>query len=337
MILSRVTWGVLGTANIGRKAVNPAIRASRNGVLHAIASRNGAQAAAFAAEGGFASSHGSYEALLADGAIDAVYIPLPNGMHHRWTIAAAEAGKDILCEKPLALSKAECREMSAAARANGVLLMEAFMYRFHPRTEGLIALVRAGAIGAPRAIRSTFTFRLDNPANVRFDATQGGGALMDVGCYCVNVSRTLAGAEPVEVQAFATWGPTGVDTELSGALRFADGLVARFDCALTMERCEEVQVAGADGHLSTSAAFVPKPDGATIVQVKGREATVLPFEGGDQYRLMVEHFADQVLDRRAGRAAAVRYPAEEAAANLAVIEALLRSARAAGRPQPVSP
>jgi predicted dehydrogenase len=180
----------------------------------------------------------SFAALLDDAEIDAVYLPLPNNLHAPWTIRAVERGKHVLCEKPLALSAAECREMERAAAANGVKLMETFMYRFHPRTEKAVELVRLGA-------------------------------LMDVGCYCVNVSRTLAGAEPVEVQAWATWGANGVDQQLSGA---------------------------------------------------------------DEYRLMVEHFADCVLHDRA-----LRYSALEAAANMAVIEALYRSARSGGQPVAVEP
>ncbi len=333
----RLLWGVLSTANIGRKLVNPAIRASGNGALHAVASRDDARAAAFASDGGFAVHYGSYDALLADPAVQAVYIPLPNALHHRWTIAAAEAGKDVLCEKPLALTAAECREMDSAARANGVLLMEAFMYRFHPRTQRLVSLVREGAIGAPRAIRSAFTFKLSRPDDVRFSSALGGGALMDVGCYCVNVSRTIAGREPVEVQAWATWAASGVDTALSGALRFDDGLVAQFDCALTLERCEHVQVAGTDGMLTADAAFVARPEGVELEHAHGAPLDRLAFAGVNQYQLMVEHFAEQALARRAGLRAAVRYPATEAAANMAVIEALLRSARAGGQPQPVAP
>ncbi|MBI3791149.1 MAG: Gfo/Idh/MocA family oxidoreductase [Gemmatimonadetes bacterium] len=337
MPAERIVWGVLSTANIGRKLVNPAIAKSANGTLHAVASRDGAKAEAFARAGGFATSHGSYEALLADPAVQAVYIPLPNSLHHRWTIAAAEAGKDVLCEKPLALTAADCRAMAAAARATGVLLMEAFMYRFHPRTERMIALVHGGVLGAPRAIRSTFSFRLASPANIRFDLALGGGALMDVGCYCVNVSRTLAGAEPVEVIATANWNASGVDTELTGILRFASGLVAHFDCALTLERSERVEVSGAQGRLVSEGAFVANADGVLLSEYKGGTATAHEFPGVDQYQRMVEHFAAQALARRAGRPASVRYGPEEATANLAVIEALLRSARAGGRPEPVVP
>lgn len=333
---ARIRWGVLSTANIGRKWVSPAIRASRNGVLHAVGSRQPEAARAHAAEVGFAVAHGSYEALLADPEVDAVYIPLPNGLHHRWTIAAAEAGKDILCEKPLAPTAAECREMAAAARANGVLLMEAFMYRFHPRTEALVALVRSGALGTPPVVRSHFTFRLTNPANIRFDAALGGGALLDVGCYCVNVSRTVLGAEPVEVQATATWGPTRVDTQLAGILTFASGAAAHFDCAITHERSERVEVAGPLGRVVSEGAFVASlgPESLTIVR-EGATSTEA-FEAANQYQRMVEHFADQALVRRAGGTSALRYDASEATANVAVMEALLRSARHGGRPEPVA-
>src|SRR3954447_13087611 len=190
MELSNVRWGVLSTANIGRRAVLPAIQRSRNGELVAVASRDADKARAFAADLGIPRAYASYEQLLADPEIEAVYIPLPNSMHREWTIKAAQAGKHILCEKPLGLNAAECAEMDAAARQNGVLLMEAFMYRFHPQTERVIQLIRQGAIGHPRLIHAAFTFRLSNPANIRLQSDLGGGSLMDVGCYCVNVSRT---------------------------------------------------------------------------------------------------------------------------------------------------
>ncbi len=184
-----VRWGVMSTANIGRAAVNPAIQASGNGSLVAVASREEARAKEFAATHGIPTAYGSYEALLDDGAIDAVYIPLPNSMHREWVIRAAEAGKHVLCEKPLALDATECEEMAAAAEDNRVVLMEAFMYRFHPRTVRVVDMVREGVLGELKAIRSSFTFRLRSLDNIRLDPDLGGGALMDVGCYCVNVSR----------------------------------------------------------------------------------------------------------------------------------------------------
>lgn len=327
----RIRWGIISTANIGRAAVVPAIHASRNGVVTTIGSRNADTAKSFAAKAKIPVFHGSYQAVIDDSQVDAVYLPLPNHLHREWTIKAAERGKHILCEKPLALSAAEAREMDAAARANGVTLMEAFMYRFHPRTERTLELVRSGTIGDLRAIRSAFTFRLTKPNNIRLDPSMGGGALMDVGCYCVNVSRTIAGTEPVTVQAVATIGPTDVDLELSGMLSFPNGLVATFDCSLSMERREWFELAGTEGTLRVNGAYLPGVDEVTIEEHRGREEPrVHRIAGADEYQLMVEHFADAVLHRRP-----VRYPATEAIANMRVIEALLRSARAGGIPTAV--
>jgi predicted dehydrogenase len=331
--MRRLRWGILSTANIGRVAVIPAIQASANGEVVAVGSRDEARARAFGELAKIPGRHGSYQALLDDPAVEAVYLPLPNNLHREWTIRAAERGKHVLCEKPLALSAAESHEMEQAASVNHVKLMEAFMYRFHPRTERLVDMVRTGSVGQLRAIRSAFTFRLTRPNNIRLDPTLGGGALMDVGCYCVNVSRTIAGMEPEEVQAWATWGPTGVDVELAGALRFPGGVVAQFDCALSMERREWCEVAGTDASLRVAAAYLPGTDEVAIKEHRGRAPTIEHrVAGADEYRLMVEHFADAVLHDRA-----VRYPAAEAAANMRVIDALYRSARDGGRPTTLLP
>lgn len=325
----RLSWGVISTANIGRKAVIPAIQRSDNGTVVAAASRSEEKARAFAAELGIPRAYGSYEALLADEEIEAVYIPLPNSLHREWTVKAAQAGKHILCEKPLALNAEECREMAAAAQQHGVTLMEAFMYRFHPQTEKVLELIRSGVIGQPRLIHAAFTFRLTNPVNIRLQPELGGGSLMDVGCYCVNVIRTLAGAEPVEVQAYANWAETGVDEQMAGVLRFADGLLAQFDCALTLERREFYQVAGPKGHIQVPSAFLPGTGDTTIYEHHGRQGVrAHPIPGVDEYQAMVEHFADCVLN-----GAPVRYPPTEATANMRTIEALYRSAREGGQPQ----
>lgn len=323
-----VRWGVVSTANIGRAAVNPAIQASSNGELVAVASRDADRARAFAGEHGIATSYGSYEALLDDEAVDAVYIPLPNSLHREWTVRAAKAGKHVLCEKPLALDAAECDEMAAAAADAGVQLMEAFMYRFHPRTERVVEMLGAGAVGEPKTIRSAFTFRLRSRDNIRLDPDLGGGALMDVGCYCVNVSRTLAGEEPESVQAIADWTDRGIDEFLAGVLRFPRGVVAHFDCALTLERSEAYEVGGTDGSLRVESAFLPGTADADIEESRGRDGvTRHTVAGVDEYRLMVEHFADCVLN-----GLEPRYSAAEAAANMRTIEALYRSARAGGQP-----
>lgn len=326
-------WGVLSTANIGRAAVNPAIQASRNGELCAVASRDAERARSFADAHGIDTSYGSYEALIEAPDIDALYVPLPNSLHRPWVVRALLAGKHVLCEKPLALDASECVEMADAADEAGVTLMEAFMYRFHPRTEQVLEMVRSGRVGEVGAVRSSFTFRLTTPDNIRLNPDLGGGALMDVGCYCVNVSRTMVGEEPHAVQAVARWTDRGVDDVMAGMLHFPGGAVAHFDCALTMERCERYEVAGPDGYLEVDRAFLPGTDEVVAREVRGREGA---FEhvtkGVDEYRLMVEHFADCVLSGES-----VRYSALEAAANMRVIEALYRSARVDGRRESVDP
>lgn len=326
----KVRWGVLSTANIGRKAVIPAIHAAANGEVVAVASRDAQKAADFAGETGIPHSYGSYEELLTAPAIDAVYIPLPNSMHKEWTIKAAQAGKHILCEKPLALDAADCAEMQAAADAAGVLLMEAFMYRFHPRTERVLELLRGGALGPLRTVQSAFTFRSGNPDDIRLQADLGGGALMDVGCYCVNIARTAAGQEPVEAQAYARWHANGVDEQLAGVLFFPDGVVAQFDCALTQERREFYALAGDKGYIEAAKSFVAGNGDVEIVQQLGAAHTREVIAGADQYTRMVEHFGACVLEGEA-----LRYDAAEAAANMRAIEALYRSARNGGRPEVV--
>jgi xylose dehydrogenase (NAD/NADP) len=325
-------WGIISTANIGRAAVIPAIQKSCNGQVVAVASRDEERARSFAARLDVPRAYGAYEALLAADDVDAVYIPLPNSLHREWTIKAAASGKHILCEKPLGLNAAECEEMETAARENNVVLMEAFMYRFHPRTERVLELVADGTIGRLAMIQSAFTFRLSNRDNIRLQPELGGGALMDVGCYCVNVSRTVAGAEPVEVQASAYWGETDVDEQLVGTLRFADNVFAQFDCALNLKRRETYTVAGADGYLEIAGAFLCGTADTTIVERHGQQEVIThKIPGVDEYQLMVEHFADCVL-----RAKPVRYPPSEAAANMRVIEALFRSTRNGGRPEKVA-
>jgi len=320
----KLRWGVLSTSNIGRVAVNPAIKAASNGELLAVASRDEGRAREFAGKEGIPASYGAYEALLDDDRIEAVYNPLPNSLHREWTIKAAEKGKHILCEKPMAMTAAECREMAGAAAANGVKLMEAFMYRFHPRTEKVVEMVGSGAVGEVKQIRSSFTFLLTRPDNIRWDPALGGGALMDVGCYCVNVSRTLAGREPVEVRALANFRSSGVDEQMAGSLLFEGGLLAHFDCALTMERTEAYQVLGTEGHLRVQDAFLPGT-GDVVIEQFDRENVLSTISVRDEYRLMVEHFGDCVLNDRP-----LRYTAEEAALNMRVIEALYESARKDG-------
>ncbi len=326
----RVRWGILSTANIGAKAVTPAILASTNGVLAAVASRNDEKATEYAAQFGMPRSYGSYEELLADPDVDAIYNPLPNRMHLEWTIKALEAGKHVLCEKPLGLNAAECLEMADAARRNDRLLMEAFMYRFHPRIKRTVDLVASGELGDVKLIRSSFAFKVQDPLNIRLDGDLGGGALMDVGCYCVNVSRTVVGREPVEAQAFAVAGGAGVDVELYGMLHFEGDVFAQFSSALDTFRHELLDVVGTEGRLQVGSPFQPGTVDATIDIEAGDSSRQETIEGVNHYQLMVEHFADCVLE-----GTQPRYSVFDAAANMAAIDALYASAANGGRPEPV--
>lgn len=326
----KLRWGIMSTAKIGRGEVIPAIQSSKNGIVTAIASRDAQKGTEFANMLGIPRAYGSYEALLDDPDIDAVYIPLPNSLHYEWTIKAARAGKHILCEKPMALNSAQCLEMGAAAKENEVLLMEAFMYRFLPRTEKLIEMVHAGTLGSLKMIQSSFTFNLSHPENIRFNPDLGGGSLMDIGCYCVNIARSLAGEEPEAVQALAIWAPSGVDERMIGCMRFTNGLMAQFDCALTLARRESCMAAGTNGYFDVPKPFRPGDGDSYLYEHREGKEIQHHFSGCDEYQPMVEHFSDCVLNHKP-----VRYPATEAAANMSVIESLYLSAHHGGEWQSV--
>jgi predicted dehydrogenase len=221
--------------------------------------------------------------------------------------------------------------MRDAADANRVQLMEAFMYRFHPRTEAVLERVHAGALGTLTSINAHFGFRLTRPVNIRWNAELGGGAAMDVGCYCISAIRTLAGAEPVEVSARATWTDSGVDATLTGWIAFASGLVAHFGCSMAGERRELLEIIGTDAMFSIESAFVPGTGETEYVERRGGDVSRHVAAGANQYARMVEHFTDAVQ-----LGTPLRYPASDGEANTAVIEALLRSARAEGRPERVA-
>jgi D-xylose 1-dehydrogenase (NADP+, D-xylono-1,5-lactone-forming) len=226
--VAAVRWGILSTAAINEKLLAGA-RRSDAVVVVAVGSRDGERAAEFAERHGIPRAHGSYEALLADPDVEAVYIPLPNGLHHPWTLRALEAGKHVLCEKPYSRRPAEVEEAFDAAERAGLVLSEAYMYRYNPQIVRLAELVGGGAIGELRTISSAFTHPCEDPGDVRLSAELDGGGLMDVGCYCVSASRLLAG-EPEIVTAQQDLGPGGVDVRMAGTLSFAGGVLAHFDC-----------------------------------------------------------------------------------------------------------
>jgi predicted dehydrogenase len=319
-------FGVLSTADIGLRKVLPAmLRADRVEVV-AIASRDRARAAAAAAELGIDRAHGSYEDLLADPDVDAVYNPLPNHLHAEWTIAAARAGKHVLCEKPLATTAADAERMIEACEQAGVVLMEAFMYRLHPSWVAVRELVASGRIGALRAVQSWFSYFNDDASNIRNRLDAGGGALFDIGCYCVNLSRMLFGTEPTRVQGSVTRDPTmGIDVLTSAILDFPDG-VASFTSTTRAEPDQRVHVYGTDGRIAIEIPFNIPPDRPTRVLVSaGGDPPTTPdteelvFEPADPYTVQGERFAAAVLD-----GVPVPIPTSDAVANLRVIEELFR-------------
>jgi len=324
----KLRWGILSTAKIGLRAVVPAIQQSRNGVVTAIASREIARAQNTAQALNIPRAFGSYEALLEASEIDAVYIPLPNSMHKAWTIRAAQNGKHVLCEKPFALNVSEVDEMIAAAKQYRVVLMEAFMHRFHPQFTRVKELIAEGMIGQVRTIRSAFCYFLNRPNDIRRDPALGGGAMMDVGCYCVNMSRLIADAEPVEVQASAVIGASGVDETLAGILRFPGEVIATFDCSFQTDYTEWLQVQGTEGRLDVVRPIKPMLNPAEIILRRGEKAdapatvTKITAPAANHYQRMVEHFDDVVLT-----GARLQFPPELDRGNMRVIDALFESTR----------
>jgi predicted dehydrogenase len=326
--MSVLRWGVLSTADIAVKKVIPGMRTATRAEVLAIASRDRGRAEATAAQLGVPRAYGSYEALLADPDVDAVYVPLPNHLHAAWTIAAARAGKHVLCEKPLALSAAEAQGMVDACRAAGIVMMEAFMYRQHPSWAAVRDLVASGRIGRLQAVDSWFSYYLDDAANIRNIREYGGGALYDIGCYSVNLSRMLFGGEPTSVASTIVRDPvSGVDILTSGLLAFPDG-TATFTCATRVEPDQRVSIYGTAGRIEIEIPFNIPPDRPSRVLVTaGGDPPVAPateileLAPADPYGVQADRFAEAVLD-----GAPLPVPNEDSVANLLVIERLFEAA-----------
>jgi D-xylose 1-dehydrogenase (NADP+, D-xylono-1,5-lactone-forming) len=242
-----VKWGILSTARINDLFIAGARESSAIEIV-AVASRERERVEAYAHERGIERAHAGYEELLADPQVDVVYISLPNSMHVDWTIRALEAGKHVLCEKPLSRRAADVERAFAVAEREGRILMEAFMYRHHPQTARLLDLIEQGAVGRVRLVRGAFSFNAPDTTNIRLSAALDGGALMDVGCYCVSGARLIAG-EPERVSAEQVLGGDGVDVVFAGTMRFADDVLAHFDCGLALASRDELEVVGDDGSL----------------------------------------------------------------------------------------
>ena len=314
-----VEWGLLSTAKING-ALLAGIAQVDGARAAAVASRDWKRARAYAAEHGIDRAHGSYEELLADPGVDAVYISLPNSMHHQWTTRALEAGKHVLCEKPYSRHPGEVEEAFELAAARGLVLMEAFMYRHNPQTLRVTELVAGGALGRLRLIRSSFRISVA-PDDVRMQRALDGGGLMDVGCYCVNYTRLLAG-EPERLFAEQALGGDGVDVVLAGELRFADGLIACFDCGLVLPRRDGLEVVGDEASLYLADPWHAREP---RIELRRRDGSVevVAEEPVNSYVREVENFGAAIrkdAEPRLGR--------DDALGQARAIEALYASAEA---------
>jgi D-xylose 1-dehydrogenase (NADP+, D-xylono-1,5-lactone-forming) len=285
-----VKWGIVSTANINRKVI-PGAHASDKVELVAVASREQARADAYAREWEIPRAYGSYDDLLADAEVEAVYISLPNTLHCEWSINAMEAGKHVLCEKPLSRDPGEVSAAFDAAERTGMQMSEAFMWRHNPQTKKLKELVDGGAIGELRLIRSTFSYSLYDDANIRLRTDVDGGALMDVGCYCVSGSRLLGG-ESLEAHGLARRGPSGTDWVTAGVLRFPNDVLATFDCGTALPNRDELEAIGSEGSL-----FLDDPWHCNTPVIELRhdgEVERIELEREDSYRLELENVSDAI-------------------------------------------
>ena len=319
--MKKLRWGLLSTAHINRVLLPP-LRASARNELTAVASRDLARAQAYASERDIPHAFGSYEAMLADPDVDVIYNSLPNSLHTEWTIKAAEAGKHILCEKPLAVTVEEVDAMTAAAKKAGVVLMEAFMYRHHPQTLKVRELIEGGAVGKLQVMHGSFTFKIANEDDVRLNSTLGGGSIWDIGCYPISYARLIAGAEPIEVFGWQVTGArSGVDETFTGQLRFPDDVFAVFDCGFRTPFRAHMDLAGTEGSLAVTRPFQPWLNEQMIL-TKGDKKDIITTAGEDLYLGEVENMADAILNGAAPRMSLV-----DSRHNVATIRALLRSAK----------
>jgi predicted dehydrogenase len=292
---SRLRIGVLGAANIARMFCT-SVAPSKEVVVSAVASRGKDKAEAFAREQRIPRALGSYEALLSDPDIDAIYIPLPNSMHAEWAVRAVEAGKPVLCEKPIALSGAEAKSMFEAARRHKVILREGYPYMAQPHVATMRKWLAEGAIGKVRLIRSSFGVYFDDPSNIRLSATLGGGALLDAGSYAVSLVRLAAGERPTRVQAASERAANGVDLTTVATLSFASGLLAQISCSFATGYHRHALIAGDNGVIETNYLNHPPMSGPAVLQIKKGRVNTAAFEpspvpDGNGFLLQTESFA----------------------------------------------
>jgi len=317
--MRRVHWGILSTANIGMKKVIPSMMRMKNGDVVAISSRSEQAATDAADKLGIPKSYGSYESMLVDPEIDAVYNPLPNHLHVPYTIKAMEAGKHVLCEKPISITAAEAEQLLDAQRRFPELkVMEAFMYRFHPQWKAVFDIIRSGAIGDVRHLSTDFTYFNADPANVRNKADIGGGALLDIGCYGVNLARWIFG-EPTDVKSFVKRDAVfGTDIRTSAILEFEGG-TASILCATQLENHQSAVIFGTKGSLELNVPYNAGDDVERVVTLRiGGSSEELRFGHSDMYTLQGEAFSQAVIDK-----SAVPLPLSDAIANMRVLDRII--------------
>jgi D-xylose 1-dehydrogenase (NADP+, D-xylono-1,5-lactone-forming) len=321
-----VRWGILSTADINEKVL-AGVQGSPAVDVVAVGSRSAERAQEFASAHGIPRAHGSYQDLLANPDVEAIYIPLPNGLHVEWTLAALAAGKHVLCEKPLSPRAEEVERCFDAAERAGLVLSEGFMWRHHPQAERLESLVRGGAIGELRLVRAAFSFPLDRFPDVRWDAELDGGALLDVGCYCVSGARLLAGAEPERVTGESVLTDSGVDSRFAGTLRFPGDVLAVFDCGFDIAPRDELEAIGSSGSL-----FLDDPwhSAEPRIELRAGSVELVEVERANPYRLELEDVSAAIREEREPRLGRA-----DAVGQARALEALMRSA-AEGRPVAVA-
>ena len=314
-------WGVLSTARI-LDELRPGFEASAAAELAAIGSRDAERAARYAAEHDIPTAYGSYEELLADDSLDCVYVPLPNHLHAEWTRAALEAGKHVLCEKPMTPTAAEAASLFELAEDQGLILMEAFMYRHHPKTSLLRRTIEEGRIGDPLLARLKFHFQCEDSAtDIRFRPDMAGGALRDVGCYCVSLANLLAGEAPAGVGAAARMSESGVDELFAGTLAFESGFVADFDCGMVSPLDVGVEVIGTEGRIEVEMPWYAHLEPLSIRVTDGEASVELPAPGANAYQLEIENFCAAVQGTEEATISA-----EETLRNLETLERLQAAA-----------
>jgi predicted dehydrogenase len=330
---TKLRWGILGTGNIASQFAK-GLATCKRGSAVAVGSRQQKSADEFAGNHAIPRAIGSYESLIADTEIDAIYNSLPNSLHADWSIRAMKAGKHVLCEKPIAMNAPEAEEMFDVSRKTGRILVEAFMYRSHPQTLAVIENVRSGVIGPLRLIRTSFCYRTRSIAgNVRFKRELGGGGLMDIGCYCINFARLFARAEPIAIHAVANFHSTGVDELAAGTLLFPDNIVSSFTCGMSVHADNTAYLCGEEGFIEIPVPWKPSADAAQFIVTRGNEpkmdkpksAAPPPREvrtinvTGDLYGFEADDFAAAALD-----AQPPRITGEDSIGNMRILDEMRR-------------